>query len=61
MIYYSKLKKTYQEKFILINMTLILIKESEDFNIDMLASTILASITKRNPNNNTSHFIPLEK
>ena len=36
-------------------------EESKDFNINIPVSTILASITKRNFNNNASHFIPLEK
>ena len=36
-------------------------EKSKDFNIDMLASTILANITKRIVTNNTSYSMPLEK
>ena len=36
-------------------------KKSKDFNINILASTILANITKKNANNNTSYFVPSEK
>ena len=33
-------------------------EESEDFNINMPASAILANITKRNINDNMSYFMP---